>query len=101
MGLGSLFAGYATLSFVSPSLFTLSRCAPQLAHAPHGQVQEHQPHIWHPPVVRRRPAHLSTGRLGVRAKVVERRADRVWERGGVPDGVEYASLSVRVRVTGR
>jgi hypothetical protein len=39
--------------------------------------------------VRRRPTHLSTRRLGVRAKVAERRADRVWERGGVSDGVEY------------
>ena len=51
--------------------------------------------------MRRCPAHLSAGRFGVRTKVAERRADRVRERSGVPDGVEYASLSVRVRVTGR
>ena len=51
--------------------------------------------------MRRRPARLFTGRFGVRAKVVERRADRVWERCRVSDGVEYVTLCARVRVIPR
>jgi hypothetical protein len=44
----------------------------------------------------RLPAHFPVRGLAVRAKVVERRADRVWEVGGVSDGVEYAPLCTPV-----
>lgn len=43
------------------------------------------------------PYHLHARRLGVRAKVVQRCTDRVWECGGVSDSVEYVPLP-RVRV---
>ena len=55
----------------------------------------YQSQLWHPPagVVRRLPARFPARGLGVRAKMAECSADRVWERGGVSDeAVEYVPL---------